>query len=370
MKRIIVIIFLFLILGINANAQQEPLRIAVSTNLPNTFGAVTVDVLNSSGGALSPVVSYTSSLQTDTYGILSFVIKSNEWSNPLTYNKDYLVRVTFQGVVLSIERMEVVFAKQGLFGARIDANEIDPEGDYTFRSITTSQIASVPATFLKKVTITSSSSSAFTVPAGVYNITIEAIGGSGGGGGSGADFNSSGGATGGGGGGGAAEFTGIILKVQPGDFIGVTIDAAGTAGAGGPLSGTGDGSNGGTGGSTIVKHNSNIVLTANGGTGGGGSVGNKNSSLGSAKGSGGSGGTGNSPQFHSDGNSGADGTDSASGTTIGNGGEGGKGTTPTDVSVKNKGGTGGNGVYGNSSTTKAGVAGTAGSAGSVVITYY
>ena len=95
----------------------------------------------------------------------------------------------------------------------------------------------IPTNFTNTTTttITATSSTAYTVPANVYRITIEAVGGSGGGGGSGGDGSSSNGrgGTGGGGGGGAGEYAGEIIAVMPGDIIDVTIGAAGVRGTAG-----------------------------------------------------------------------------------------------------------------------------------------
>lgn len=233
----------------------------------------------------------------------------------------------------------------------------------------------VPANFKPtSTTITTSSSTAFTVPAGVYTITIEACGGTGGGGGSGADYGSSSnqGATGGGGAGGAGEYVGTIINVQPGDIVGVTIGTAGSGGSAGQTSGTPsyNGGSGGTGGNTIVTLNSSTILTAHGGFGGNGSVGN-NAATNSSGGTGGIGGTGSTDMKHLNGNDGSEGSGSTgNGTSVGGGGTCLAGPNPTGITT-NYGGQGANGIYSNTGGRVAnGNTGYAGNTGRVVITYY
>ncbi|MEI6091689.1 MAG: hypothetical protein WCR42_14630 [bacterium] len=225
----------------------------------------------------------------------------------------------------------------------------------------------IAANFVPQISrlIASTNTSAFVVPEGVSVLTIEAVGGSGGGGGSGADMNSGGGATGGGGGGGAGEHGYVILSVSPGDVIGVSIGAKANGGAFGNNSKGGDGD---PGVATTVTHNTNIVLTANGGMGGIGSPGNSyaNGSSGGAGSVGGAGGTGIAEAHHLDGASGLPGTNSTS-TVAGSGGTGGDGPSVTGTTT-NKGGAGGAGAY-NSGATRSGNAGLSGTPGTVIITY-
>lgn len=371
MKRLLVLFALLFILTVSPSAESgavtlEPVRITVTTSTPNTTpgATLTIDLLNSSGSDLSPAVHISrTEIKTNLGGVLSFVLDEPDWSAP-EYDADYLVRVTYGGVVLSIERLEVVYAKQGLYGALITQDKIDP-----------TSIASVfvPENFLNRETFTSNGT--FTVPSGVYKITIEAVGGSGGGGGSGADMNSvtssTTGATGGGGAGGAGEYAGMFFDVTAGDVISVTIGTAGTLGTAGSMATLpGNGEAGGNGGQTIVKKNSTTVITAYGGSGGGGSVGNSTSS-GSAGGALGAGGTGSTAQRHIIGTAGEAGIASISSATLGARGNGVKGLSATGVLTSNQGGMGGNGVVNTSGTGKKdGIAGSIGVAGHIVITYY
>ncbi|MEO8150904.1 MAG: hypothetical protein ABI723_24940 [Bacteroidia bacterium] len=146
--------------------------------------------------------------------------------------------------------------------------------------------------------INTTNASAFTVPAGVYSLTIEAVAGSGGGGGSGSAykplFSGSGTSLSGfGGGGGGGEYGSAIVAVKPGDVIGITIGSAGVGGSGGAAINQ-NGTVGGIGGATIVSLNGVTVFTVNGGGGGQGSPFVNCSNCGGNGGSGGSGGSGSS----------------------------------------------------------------------------
>ncbi|MEI7420496.1 MAG: hypothetical protein WCK18_00315 [Prolixibacteraceae bacterium] len=225
----------------------------------------------------------------------------------------------------------------------------------TWSTTSQSNGAFIPANFAVTTNqYTSTNASAFTVPAGITTITIEAVGGSGGGGGSGGRTN---GTSGGGGGGGGGEYGGLILTVKPGDVIGVTVGIAGTAGAAGAIT-PGNGGIGGNGGQTIVTLNTVTVLTLNGGTGGNG--GPVSSTSGNKSGAtGGAGGTGSgSPNSITGGAGGTGGT---------NGAVGGTGGTSSIV-------TGGSSVTGGAggaskTSTGAGIAGSIGSTGRVAISY-
>ena len=211
----------------------------------------------------------------------------------------------------------------------------------------------VPASFTL-TTIIDSATTTFTVPAGVYHVTLEALGGSGGGGGSGGRTN---GGSGPGGGGGGGEYAGIILSVVPGDVIGITIGAAGGIGSAGAATPTSGGA-GGNGGQTIVTLNSVTVLTANGGAGG--SLGVLSSTSGNKTGgTGGAGGSGsNQPNDIA-------GVTGGTGTTGGAGGTAGTSTAVTG-SIISPGGVGGAAK----TTSGAGNAGAAGRVGKVAISYY
>jgi len=107
-----------------------------------------------------------------------------------------------------------------------------------------------------------SGSGNWTVPAGVYSITIEACGG--GGGGAGADGGST--YQGDGGGGGGSNIVSSTITVVPGQVYAYSVGAAGTGG-GGPY-GTG-----GTGGNSTISGTGGSVTSdgGQGGTGGGNS---------------------------------------------------------------------------------------------------
>lgn len=125
MKKVFTILSLLLVMAITASAALTPVRITVTTT-PNTGGAqLTIDVLTSAGSALATPISINkgATVKTDDGGVLSFILNEAAWTGA-TYNANNLVRITYGGVVLSIERMEVVYNKQGLFGALVDPSEI------------------------------------------------------------------------------------------------------------------------------------------------------------------------------------------------------------------------------------------------------
>ena len=179
----------------------------------------------------------------------------------------------------------------------------------------------------------------FTVPDGVYFVTIEAIGGSGSGSyGAFGQYNSAGG-------GGSGEYSGTFLAVKPGTIINITYGAAGLP------SYVGETADGGT---TVVTYNSIIYVTAHGGKAG--------TSGAYTVSYGGAGGYGSTDLQHTAGINGSNGTLCGASTTR-PGGFGGIGITPTNIS-SNSGGNGGSCGPGSSST-----AGTAGTPGAVVISY-
>ena len=138
MKRFFTLLAILIIWALNASADLTPARITVTTSTPSpsTARQLTLDVLNSSGESLG--LSFSKGIvKTDEGGVLSFVMNSSDlaiaspntpWTN-LTYHPNDLIRITYNNVVLSIERMETVYAKQGLFGANIDAGEIEPSAN-------------------------------------------------------------------------------------------------------------------------------------------------------------------------------------------------------------------------------------------------
>lgn len=171
-------------------------------------------------------------------------------------------------------------------------------------------------------TITSTQN--WTVPVGVYSITVEAWGAGGGGGG---DTTTGGYGGGGGAGGGYSKSTGI--SVTPGTSYSVVVGTGGAGGANAASPGVG-----GTGGDSTFN---STTVVAKGGTGGAGGT-----SGGASGGTGGASGSGTGDTKTSGGNGGT-------GATLGGGGGGGSGGDSTG------GGTGGN--------ASVGTGGTAGSAG-------
>lgn len=213
-----------------------------------------------------------------------------------------------------------------------------------------------PVSSLPKLTYTNGTTT-FTVPQGVYSLTLEAWGGGGGG-----SYSNSAGAAGGGGGGGA--YAKSIVSVTPGQTLTLTVGTggAGSSGtnSGNPssvsLSGTelvkaagGSGAangstNGGAGGQASACF-SNIAVAysgGKGGNGGGNGCGPEAGGGGAAAGSTGSGKNGNNGS--SDGNVGG----SGGGSTADYGGAGGKGagSDGTGDPGENYGGGGGGGKRG------------------------
>lgn len=179
----------------------------------------------------------------------------------------------------------------------------------------------------------------YTVPDGVYFVTVEAIGGGGGGGG----CNCSSGSCntyGAGGGGGAGEYAGTYLAVTPGSTISISYGAAGVGGANAYDRPFTVGSNGG---STIITYNSVAYVYAHGGIGG-------------MAGGAGGGGTGSSDLIHKNGATGA----ISSYLPYSYGGPGGSGPLPTNIF--NSGGNGGD-------CTPSYLPGSHGTAGAVAISY-
>jgi hypothetical protein len=132
-KNFLIFLSLLLISAITTYATLPPVRISTTT-VPNLIGAnLTIDVLNSSGDSQGISINK-GPVATDGGGVLSFVLNETTWKN-IDYNSNYLVRVTYGNVVLSIERLEVVFAKQSLFGAFIDASESNRGGSAIIRDI-------------------------------------------------------------------------------------------------------------------------------------------------------------------------------------------------------------------------------------------
>ena len=171
-------------------------------------------------------------------------------------------------------------------------------------------------------TITSTQN--WTVPVGVYSITVEAWGAGGGGGG---DTTTGGYGGGGGAGGGYSKSTGI--SVTPGTSYSVVVGTGGAGGANAASPGVG-----GTGGDSTFN---STTVVAKGGTGGAGGT-----SGGAAGGTGGASGSGTGATKTSGGDGGI-------GATLGGGGAGGSGGDST-----------GGGTGGNATTANGGTAGSAG----------
>jgi len=203
----------------------------------------------------------------------------------------------------------------------------------------------------------------WTVPAGVYSITVECWGGGGGGAGA-----TSGGTLRGGGGGGGA-YAMATRAVTPNQSVTYTVGAAGA--------GT-TATTGGTGGTSSATYSSTTICSAAGGTGG----------TTSAKGTGGTAVTGSPTHVGGDGyfptsgtvggggggsaGTGADGTDATSRTGAtaqtggGPGGNGANGVAGGSAPASGPGG-GGGGMYRTSGNDEAGGSGWA---GQIRITYY
>ena len=103
----------------------------------------------------------------------------------------------------------------------------------------------------------------FTVPANVFLLMVDAVGGGGGGGGGAPGTNASGVAQAAGGGGGAGTSAQGILNTTPGHTVAITIGAGGVAGAANAA-----GNPGGT--TTVIDTTSNLGVFAVGGSGGNG----------------------------------------------------------------------------------------------------
>lgn len=116
---------------------------------------------------------------------------------------------------------------------------------------------------LNRTVISSTGSYSFTVPAGIYTVTIKLWGAGGGGGG--ANIGTPGGAASGGGGG---AYTAITLAVTPGSTITGTIGVGGTGGTTGGVNGTSGGDTTAVyGGTTYTAGGGQFGLAAVAGTG-------------------------------------------------------------------------------------------------------
>jgi Type IV secretory pathway, TrbL components len=186
--------------------------------------------------------------------------------------------------------------------------------------------------------VTSSTSTTFTVPTGVYALVLEAWGAGGGGG----VADNTGGRTAGGGGGGA--YAKSIISVTPGDVLNITVGAGGSGGSGANA-----------GGSSFVSLSGNNLVLAVGGGGvannstAGGSGGQASACIGNiitnsggnggnayptAGGNAGAGGGGGAAGSTGPGKNGIDGNNDSNNGSAGNGG----------AATADYGGAGGNGV--------------------------
>jgi hypothetical protein len=215
-----------------------------------------------------------------------------------------------------------------------------------------------------KQTFTASGS--WTCPAGVTTAYLSGCSGGGGGGGGGGGVSSSTTRTssGGGGGGGGRSSVKFPVSVTPGNAYSITIGAAGTGGAGGPLGS--NGTNGGGGGTTSFG----TLLALSGGSGGEAGIGAGGAAIrGGAGGSpgGGAGGDGLTSQglpIAMGGNGGS--------SPYGTSGGGGRSGTPYGVSGTagygyGAGGAGGGGCYGGNTSTAIGGDGLAGMPGIMIV---
>jgi len=190
------------------------------------------------------------------------------------------------------------------------------------------------------ITETFSTNSTFTVPAGVYQITVEAWAGGGGGGGRAAS------GSGGAGGGGGGAYARVTINVTPGETYNVTVGGGGPGGSGGDVAGNAGGDSyfyeAGGANLTLAKGGSG----GTGGVGGGGGTGGPAAScIGDFRYSGGNGtaGTSSSP-YRSGGGGGGAGNQTtggnASGTTGGTGGNYGGGNGANGLSSNSTGSAG------------------------------
>ena len=261
------------------------------------------------------------------------------------------------------------------------------DADWTYPTIGTKTSTSTQATGVTSlcdfvlgevaaptITETFSTNSTFTVPAGVYQITVEAWAGGGGGGGRAAS------GSGGAGGGGGGAYARVTINVTPGEIYNVTVGGGGAGGSGGDVAGSA-----GADSYFYKTGGANLTLAKGGGGGAGGTggtygAGGSNSScIGDVKYSGGNGaaGTSSSP-YRSGGGGGGAGNQTtggnASGTTGGTGGNYGGGNGANGLSTNSTGSAGtapAGGGSGACRTSGGGgpYAGGSGAGGEVWITY-
>lgn len=151
--------------------------------------------------------------------------------------------VNLNGSALKSQQVLAGMVAQFIYdGSQFQLNSLSPLGIRQAAVSRTSQIFTAPGAWT------------FTVPVGVYFVTLEAWGAGGGGGGSsGGGFFAGGGASG--------AYGKSLLTVNPGDIISGVLGTGGTGGTNAPTVG-------GAGGSTTVLLNAVLQGTATGGPGG------------------------------------------------------------------------------------------------------
>jgi hypothetical protein len=124
MKKLATLLILLLVMAMSTSAALTPVRLSVtsSTPSPSTVRQLTVDILDPTGSVVIKSINK-GTVTTDEVGLLSFVLDATDLSDQ-TYNANNLFRVTYNNVIVGLERMADVYAKQSLFGILIDPSEI------------------------------------------------------------------------------------------------------------------------------------------------------------------------------------------------------------------------------------------------------
>lgn len=168
MKKFLILFVGLMLISISLKA-FDPIRISIIST-PSTTANLVVDVLNSDGTTKLAIIPSTS-MTTNASGVLSVILDNNAWTSSYgnttyPYLANDLLRITFGGVVLSIERMEVVISKQSLYGAKITPEEIDQTDDFTFQKIGILESGGTPTyyTYLQGGDQTTASDITYTLP--------------------------------------------------------------------------------------------------------------------------------------------------------------------------------------------------------------
>jgi len=138
MRLFFTLLSLIIVFTINSYATLEPIRISLATAPDLTGKQLKIVVTDMTGTITRATIIKSGIVPTDDNGLLSFVVDESEWTS-LVYNANDLVKVVYgtaPEVILSIERLEVIIAKQGLFGATIEESEINSSTTFKFNSIT------------------------------------------------------------------------------------------------------------------------------------------------------------------------------------------------------------------------------------------